>query len=308
MDIIKFYTDHSIPYHEEGEGHHAGPGWVQINCPFCDDPSDHLGYNLRENYFNCYRCGSHPINSTIARLLNIPETDVPSIVHQYGGYKGQSIPSSRKISRPTTSTIHKERTAVQLPSGTSALTLRHKTYLRQRGFDPDQLEEEWGLMGTGPVAPLNGIDYRHRIIAPIYWQGEMVSFQARDITGQQEPRYMFCPPEIEILPSKNLLYGKNIHKEKDFGILVEGITDAWRFGEEAFATFGTQVTVTQMYQIAKTFRNIAIVFDPDAREQADKLQTELFFRGVLSIVFHPDKDPGAMTQEEAGKFMRRLMI
>jgi len=319
MDIIRFYQDHGIQYAEEGQSHHASPGWVQINCPFCDDPSDHLGYNLRGDYFNCWRCGWHSTDDTIGKLLGIPEQEARSIIRQYGGHSGRSVPQPSLSS----TAIHDRGgqlaggTECPLPVGTSALTLRHKAYLHARGYDPGEVEEKWGLLGTGPVAPLTytnregakvELDYKHRIIAPIYWHGKMVSFQARDITGRQEPKYLFCPPELELIPNKNLLYGSKQKAWKRTGICVEGITDVWRFGPIAFATFGTSFTETQIYLMVQ-FEKVIIVFDPEpeAQKKAEKLKFELIFRGVVAHIITPNKDPGGMTQEEAERFLARVL-
>lgn len=305
MNILKLYQDFNIQFNEEGQSHHATEGWVQTNCPFCDDPSDHLGYNLQKGYFNCWRCGWHTKESVIAKLLNISEHEAYSIIKQYGG-------TGRSTRQPLSTTIQRERGQLEppLPSGTTALTLRHKTYLKQRGFNPDRLEAEWGLLGTGPVAPLGDLDYRHRIIAPIYWHGKIVSFQARDITGRQDPKYLFCPPELELIPNTNLLYGKQeVWGSLAFGICVEGITDVWRFGPVAFATFGTEVTVTQKFMITQNFRKVAILFDPeeDAHARARKLQADLSFRGIYARVFKSEVDPGAMTQDEADKALNGMI-
>ena len=55
FDIINYLENREIDYHKAGEKN-VGKGWININCPFCDDPSWHLGINLKSKFFNCYIC------------------------------------------------------------------------------------------------------------------------------------------------------------------------------------------------------------------------------------------------------------
>jgi len=248
MNITQLYEDHNIPYSTEGEKN-CHPGWVNVTCPFCDDQSNHLGYSLEGNHFNCWRCGAHPVKQTLAKLLNINQKEVPAIIKRYGGktYRKEPVVKIRSKS-------HK------FPSGVGMMKPNHRQYLRKRGFDPDKLERDWTLFGTGPVSLLDGIDYKHRIMAPIYWDGRQVTFQARDITDRHTLKYMACPADRELIHHKDILYGKQ-EAWGDTGICVEGVTDVWRLGPQAFCTFGIKYTNTQLRLIAKTFRRVFVVFD-----------------------------------------------
>lgn len=57
-------------------------------------------------------------------------------------------------------------------------------YLEGRRFDPKMLQDEWNVLATGPGAIIKvnnkTIDYSYRVIAPVYYEGKMVSFQGRD--------------------------------------------------------------------------------------------------------------------------------
>jgi DNA primase len=197
-----------------------------------------------------------------------------------------------------------------LPSGLAQLQTNHRKYLRGRGFDPDILEHDWGLLGSGPISLLDKIDYRFRIIIPFVWDGVTVSFDSRDITEKHTSKYMACPKNRELIPHKSILYGKQEHWS-DVGICVEGPTDVWRFGTSAFATSGIKYTPSQVRVMAKLFKKIWICFDANesqAHESAKSLRGDLRFRGVdAQLADFGTDDPGSMSQEDADKFVKSLL-
>jgi hypothetical protein len=298
MDIIRIYTDYNIQYKTEGHKH-CRPGWVNCECPFCSGHSGyHLGYNIKNNLFVCWRCGFHPISETISKLLHIELKEIFKLLKSYEiylPYKNNSIETKIRIKS------HK------FPSNVTPLTVQHKNYLIKRNFDPDKLEKEWNLVGTGVISFLDKIDYKFRIIAPIFWEGRQVSFQGRDITNKSNTRYKACPETREIIKHKHIVYGRQ-EKWKDVGICVEGITDVWRLGFDSFATFGIKYTPQQLRLIAKTFKRVFVLFDddPQAIEQANKLISELRFRGIDSLRISIKNDPASMSQNEANYLIKQL--
>jgi hypothetical protein len=301
MDIIRLYQDFSIPYATEGHKH-CRPGWVNIECPLCtgEHPGLHLGFNLQTNHYVCWRCGWKPVSKVISTLLHMPENAVRSIILQYGGIA---------VRRTTEPTVKIRLKAHRLPSNTIPLQANHKRYLEKRGFDPDRLEREWQLVGTGPVSTLDNINFKHRIIAPIIWDGVEVSFQGRDITNKSQLKYITCPKDRELMFHKNILYGKQESWGKTI-IIVEGITDVWRFGQDAACTFGIKFTSTQIKKIAGTFTRAAICFDGGERQayqQANRLVAELKFRGVDSFRVDILGDPGGMPQSDADYLVKQLI-
>lgn len=301
MDIIRLYQDNSVDYKTEGHKH-CRPGWVNVICPFCiGNPGYHLGYDLSGNYFYCWRCGWHPIVLTISKIMGIREASARVLVRQYG----------LLISLAPTTKIKAGAKEFQLPSETKTLTDTHRNYLASRGFDPDLLEQIWNLMSTGPVSKLDGIDYKHRIIIPFYWDGQIVSFDSRSSSAvaSHEQRYKACPLGREIIPHKQILYGRQ-DEWRDTGICVEGPTDVWRMGTASFATSGIQYTPQQVRLIAKIFRRVFVMFDNEvqAQKQASKLVADLSFRGVeAALALTTSPDPASMSQDDANHFVKNLM-
>jgi hypothetical protein len=184
---------------------------VNTECPHCTgNPGLHLGYNLQGNFYTCWRCGWQPVVPTIAKLLNLPYNQANTIVKQYG------LLVPKLIKEPQVKIRVK---AHRLPSNAEPLNTTHRAYLSKRGFDPDLLERTWNLLGTGPYSKLDNIDYRFRIIIPFIWDGQQVSFDSRDITGKDPGRYKACPKDRELIPHKEILYGKQSDWKKT-GILV----------------------------------------------------------------------------------------
>lgn len=307
MKIEQLYQDYSIPFVTE-DHKHARPGWINAECPFCvgENPGYHLGFNLNNNYFYCWRCGSHPVWKSIQKLLNVPNYSVDSIISDYGGIKKRSIDTSSP-------TLKGNILPLKYPSRTISMQRNHRTYLENRGFDVEQLEKTWNLLGTGPSSLLKIeqklLDYKHRIVAPIYWNHKFVTFQARDITDKHALKYMACPKEREVIHHKHLLYGKQ-ELWGSTGICVEGITDVWRLGIHSFATLGIEYTPFQLKIIAKTFVRVPIIFDggeSQSVKQANKLAADLRFRGVDAFRVDIEGDPAAMKQKEANYLIQQFL-
>jgi hypothetical protein len=296
MNILQLYRDYSIPHQTEGHKH-CRPGWVNTPCPFCTGHEGlHLGCTLDGSHFFCWRCGWHPVTTTLAKLLNLTPAAVRVLVRSYGGKALVVTKTAQVRLKPH-----------RLPTNVAAMLVQHRMYLSSRGFDPEKLETEWGLLGTGPVSFLDHIDYRFRILAPIVWDGEQVSFQARDFTGKSNLKYITCPKARELVHHKHILYGKQ-QAWTTTGICVEGITDVWRFGPRAFATFGIEYTKRQVLVMATNFKRIWVAFDddPQAIKQADKLVGSLQFLGVEAERVPIVGDPGGMSQKEANYLVKKL--
>ena len=300
MNLIQLFIDYNIPHQTEGNKH-CRPGWMQVDCPFCPgEPNMHLGGNIETGHFSCWRCGWKPASKVISKLLGIKENEAKKILKQY---QIKSHFSDKKEPK-----VKIKRKSYHLPSGTDWMIERHKKYLESRGFDPDKLESEWKLLGTNVYARLDNIDFKYRIIIPIIWEGQQISFQARDITNKSLLKYITCPKDRELIFHKSILFGQQNHWTKT-GICVEGVFDVFRFGINSFATFGIKYTPHQVRLIAKTFKRVAVCFDdePQAIEQAKKLVGELKFRNVDAFHVPIIGDPGGMKQEDANYLVKQII-
>lgn len=299
MDLEKLYQDYNILYQTEGHKH-CRPGWANTPCPFCTGNAGlHLGGTLNGDRFFCWRCGYHHPKKVLSKLLGVKESEVPGIVAQYGGALRKKTEEKK---------IKIRRLSHRFPEPVDNLHLSHMKYLESRGFAPDKLIKEYNLMGTGPFSMLDGINYKHRILAPIYWDDKQVSFQGRDITNKHPLKYMACPMDRELIHHKQILYGRQ-ELWKDTGIIVEGITDVWRLGELSAATFGIKYTAKQLRVISKTWKKVVVIFDDEkqAQKQAEILCSELRFRGIQAYNEKIQGDPGGLSQEDANYLVKNVL-
>jgi DNA primase len=179
----------------------------------------------------------------------------------------------------------------------------HKKYLQKRNFDADRLEAEWDLLGTGPVG-----DYKLRIIAPITFRGRVVSYQGRALSELASLKYKACRLDEEVIPHKTLLYGLD-RASGHSAIVVEGITDVWRLGFGAVATFGVQWTREQIV-LLREYPRVFIMYDfgeAEAEEQGRRLAYALAGLGVsVELLLDAQGDPADLSNEDAKLLMREI--
>lgn len=297
INFIKFLHDHNIPYTTSGTKHNRR-GWVQIGCPFCaGGVGNHLGIKLPGEFATCWRCKGKTIPNVIQAILEVSWPEARAILSKYETNK-----KTRQIRKKKIKLINKK---VKLPMGTANLTPRHDAYLDARGFNPEYLENKFDLKGTGPIG-----EYKHRIIAPIVLQGSLISYQGRDITDKSKLKYKACANEDEALPHKHTLYGADLARSERV-IIVEGITDVWRLGPGAVASFGTSFTSAQIKMLYKEWKQAFVLFDaePAAQQAANYLGATLAVTGMDVEILTLDKgDPGDMEQCDASALMKELKI
>ena len=296
FDPVRFLKDYGISTKTEGKN--TSYGWVNICCPVCPtlDTGYHGGFSLEKGYYSCWRCQGASLTKLISVLIKVSYGQAMSIITKY---------SYKRIAYSKTDYVILSSDKTKLPPFTDNLKDIHIKYLESRNFDPEKLVWEFDLRGTQEIG-----DYNFRIIAPIYINRKLVSFQGRDITGLSEARYKACKTEEEVIHHKYTLYNLDSVKD-DKAIIVEGITDVWRIGNGSVATFGTGVTRNQIIEIASRFNQVFILFDnePEAQEKAERIGWEINGLGVKVDIIEEcfAKDPGSMPELEA-KYLRKHLI
>ena len=275
FNVRKFLDDYNIK--GETEGPNTAPNWIQIKCPFCNDHSNHGGFNILTGYYNCWKCGKHPIIEVIKNLININNQKAYEIYKQYQNelyYKEEKT--------------HTKVGKIKLPEFVTRMRREHHDYLRQRGFDSKKIEKQFNLLGTNHIG-----DYKFRIIAPIYVNKFLVSYQGRDITNRAYLRYKACSKMYEVIHHKHTLYNlDNSCREKV--IVVEGITDVWRLGDNCVCTFGIQFTLEQVLVLAQKYKQVFIIYDKGENEyeQSKKLAKLLSGLRVKSYIIRIEEKDG----------------
>lgn len=127
-----------------------------------------------------------------------------------------------------------------------------------------------------------GKDYSLRIIIPVKDEtGRIVSFQGRDITGDEHRmRYEACPKDKAVMNYKHLVYGADLAWNRDSVVAVEGVFDAWKLGPGAVATFGTGMTKEQLLMLSH-WKHVTFLFDPEpeAQKHAEEYAREVAMYG-----------------------------
>ncbi len=190
-----------------------------------------------------------------------------------------------------------------LPISCDKISSIHKNYIKKRGFNPTQIENDYKVQGTGPVG-----NYKLRLVIPIFHEMVPISYQTRDVTGNAKEKYKACAKKKEVLHYKNSLYAID-KANRNSVIVVEGIIDAWRLGENTVATYGIDFTQAQLLMLAKRFNKVFICFDRERQAllQARKLANQLTGLGINTEIHLPKtNDPGSMNKKEAIQFKNKF--
>lgn len=294
MTFTEILDKYGVEYWTEGK--YTRQGWIQLHCPFCTGGTNpdkpYMGYNPTSNAITCWRCGIHPVGHTIQILTGVPWKEVKELLPdlETDEYRKETKRLQGKLKLP--------KDLVEI-LGTRECRA-HREYLYERGSLPGEIVRLWDIKGIC-TAPRLG----WRLFIPIYHQGRVVSWTTRGLTDK-EPRYVSASPEEEAISHKEICYGGDYVGAR--AIVVEGPLDVWRIGPGAIATLGTNVTLSQLAQIAQIpYRVIAFDVEPAAQERAERLCDSLsILPGETYKVVLDSNDPGSATDKEIKK-LRRLL-
>lgn len=287
----QFCQDYFIQY--ETKGRHTSSGWIGVNCPFCSDSTFHGGFNIAKGYYSCWKCGGSSLEKIIKQLLRISSVEALELKE---AYTINTIQTTHK------KTEHPEK--IEMIG--EELRSVHKKYLKARNFSPEELMEKYHLTGTiTSPAP-----YKYRLIVPIFHSGKLISFQGRDVTGEQELRWKGLSPEKSVMNYKHTLYGLSNTSLDQVGV-VEGIADQWRMGDGFVATFGTAMT-NQQIKLLSRFKKVFLLYDPDAFDKSQQYAKHIKAINPRAVVEYIDmeipqgSDPAELNEKEVRYFRREL--
>lgn len=299
IDTRSLFDDLNIEYKDSGKN--ISNGWLGIDCPYCGDSSNHLGLNLSNNLFSCWRCSER---GTVVKLVK----EIKQISYHQANllmiqYQRDGIFTQVEEQNPTHTNVGGQGRNVLVwpnPILDSAPEL-HRRYLQSRNFDPDFLTKKYGLRFTPNTGP-----YRFRIIAPMNLSGKAVSWIAADIIRNKERiPYLKCPVEMSIVNANSCLY--NIDSVKDVAVICEGITDCWRIGDGSVATLTKNVTSEQTLLLTQRgVRKVLIMFDSDALEQAHNVARRLSGLFKTEVIELSEGDPADFNLGEVSE-VRKLL-
>lgn len=299
IDFIRLLNDYNIPYKNEVEN------WININCPWHSNGQRGFkgGINLLDNHYNCWNCGSSPIEKVFSELLHISFYEAKKVLQEYGTESGI-------IQKVKKATFKKD---IILPGYEIVENSKAWNYLLKRRFDSKYLIDTYKIQDGGLIGY-----WAFRIIIPIIVNGKIVSYQGRSLYSKNKcselgiERYQTLQIEQSIINAKSTFYGLDDCKE-DWVILVEGPFDRWRLGpNNVLSSLGTSTSEEQILLLATRFKKVIFLFDNEeqAQQRAKKYGERLAGLGVEVEIFNPEfeHDPGDYTEEEEMEVRHELSL
>jgi hypothetical protein len=298
------YFDSKGIFHTN-EGPNSSVGWESINCPWCGDIDQHLGINLENNALNCWRCGGKSIVKLVQLIEDCNWSGAVAVMEKFQSYnRPEKFPAPERIPAGEVK-VPKEfkRVGEGKPFGHYHLN----RFLTIRGFDSYQTPKEKEIYYSG----FWGVEYKFRILFPVYIHHQLVTFMTRDVTGKASKPYIACDPKDEIIPIKHTLYGHDDVTPSSPVVLVEGPIDQWKLGRGSLATWGTGWTIEQVALLRSLNpKKVYTLFDSEeiAQESAKRLSKAIWFCDTENLYLDDRKDPGELTLEEGKELMKGLMV
>ncbi len=292
----------------------------KICCPFCGDTRFRLEISHRWNttdpitgarfglhLMRCYNdgCDANLDASTADRVLCQER-----LMDRMSPYVARALGLRTPVAQP------KKLTEAKLPGKCVPITQLPEDhpaiqYLSERGFDPVWLEDMFRLVFCLEDANEN---VSGRIIIPVYRENKLVGWQARYVgepPADYIPKYYTMPG----LPKRQVLYNYDVAMYSRFGVIVEGVTDVWRVGNQGVAILGSTMS-NQQIALAKAAwgeQGIGLMLDPELvaelRQRPDRptsyekiverLSDPTAFKwGLLQIKLALGTDPGSTASAE----------
>lgn len=305
-----------------------------VACPHCHDTKGHLYINHRwgirdpvnrtRNLWlaNCFLCNS--MSEWKNRMDLADRLEDYTLAVRAGALPAPVIVTAEPelAERPLPTDFH---TLDELPRSHLA-----NRYVLNRGFDPHELTRLWGVGFSSREYPY---DFPGRLVLPLRAHpGDagpsaltdpggwiVVGYTGRALgDATVVSKYITC---LRAQTSR-ILYGLDrVPADDTRVIVVEGPADVWRAGPGAVAVLGKFISDAQRQLIRSVLpgRDIVVMFDPDAVEDADTAADKLRDvlgrdltsgvkpgRVVVARLF-ADRDPGDCTRKEVKAAAHRAL-
>jgi hypothetical protein len=293
--IISILEKYGVEYWEEGKN--VTEDAVNIECPLCEDASNHCGIFRDSLQFKCWRCSQ---SGNFAYLIAVitgqpkdvckqeieefttsfhldPELQIQQILQ--GDLETEEKKAKRKFSGKWPE--YTEPLDPEFPLLQYYLEERSRRAAEDLEFQT-LLEYECQMCRVGP--------YMNRLIIPVFFQDKLVGYQGADMTLRSETKYKTSDNEI----NQYLYNWDRIDPYKDYLILAEGLLDVWRLGGNTLGTFGSTLTDIQFRLILKYKpKKLIFCWDEDAYfvSEREAQKFEPFIEEVFTVSFPEGEDP-----------------
>lgn len=321
--LIRIFEENGIPYQLEGKN--VKRGNMTIHCPFCgaDDRGMHLGINLDDGAFSCWRDHTHRGRNTsrlIAILLDISIARARTLLgfeifdqEEYNKtlqslMNGGSLIPIKKLG----GVDHLSLPPFFRTIDNSGLRKRFYHYLENRGLkNINYLIKRYDLRSCFVD------EFTNRIIIPVYINNELMTWTSRSIDKEAKLKYRDLSIDESVRHCKFcLLDYDNIKEGGEVLYIVEGPFDAFNLrdklpeGFEVTCLFTKQMTDEQsllLYPILDLYSSVTILLDRDAVSQAISMLNKQFSGWPnVGVRYLPEgiKDPGELTKEQVERLLK----
>lgn len=305
-----------------------------VNCPFCTDTRKRLGINHHwasrdektgDDMLQLATCFNERCLAT-----REAQKELHALVFPNGVYgRDMIVPLKPTKAGPV---LYTPKSFVPPPSASvGRLKEKHSAvrFLKKRRFDPVELDEVWDVTYADENTDTRPNFHEGRIVVPVYapktvtddGTGEMyrlAGWQARLVGAAPDrgaPKYLTAYG----MRRNELLYGIPQALEADGHIVVvEGVTDVWRYGPGAVALFGKTMSAAQVHLIRRHFpgRPVVVLLDAEATKQAEdvchKIASSRAAVGdeapvVVGKLPANREDPGDCTRSELQKSVKKAL-
>ncbi len=322
-----FLDTHNIQYVESGPN--VAKGHVNIQCPFCGvrDPSQHLGINLSNNKWGCWRDQKHRGNYPERLVMELIRCswDVASEITGRGAAPDlgtfdaaiaslKSEPEKPKTKYATKLKFPKEFRSIER----TGFTKRFYQYLRnKRGFNSPFATRDIVCKYDLRCA-LTG-EFSDRIIIPVYRDRIILtSWTGRTLFNDSELKYQALDSERSVYNIKDSILDLVSYWSEaiDTLFIVEGPFDAMKldhYGRDYYCSavclFGSTLSDEQSYQInflVEQSIHKRVIIMMDDIDLSMKVQNLLGFSVEVRGVPFGVKDPGDLSGKQVREFCSGL--
>ncbi len=323
IDWVFLFRRYKIDYVEKGPN--VKKGNVNICCPFCiEDPSHHMGINISNGYWGCWRDTHHRGKSPfrlIQKLLRCSYRESKDIVQNplfnktkqhYSGIGQENIDYNDRASSLKLRESFKE-------IKNFGITKKFFTYLiEERDFRKIDVKEFCRYYNLKCCLVGNEA---FRLVIPIYYENELMTWTGRSINNSGI-RYLTLLKTDSVKTTDELVYNFdecNHSPTKKILVIVEGPLDTLKLdfygkglGVRVIGLFKNNMSEAQEYMVASLMRKYEktyVLLDRGEKLKAKELVNRLTAYGkcIYSEVPEGKKDPGELSPSEVIWFSLNLV-
>ncbi len=316
-------------------------------CPFHDEKTPSFSVLPEKGFFHCFGCGKS--GSLFDFIMEMEHLNFPESVRYLAEEAGIQIEEESEDDRKKRNEITTLRDLYEKLASSfhyillnSAAAEEARSYLSNRGFnsesnetfqlgyapdDPDWLfsflrdkQYSEAILAKSGLFARNNPEYplfRDRLMFPIRdWQGRVVAFGGRDLSGSSKAKYINTP-ETMLYRKREIVYGlyeglAQVKKQNE-SILCEGYFDVMALHQAglktAMAPLGTAFTHDQGKLIRRYAEKVLFLFDGDAAglnatKKALVTAESLGFEARV-ILFEEGKDPAELLERSGSEALSK---